>query len=148
MQFWCAPWKGLQGHPITAILRSNEKFHFKTIFKKGSRWLTDLFLGFMKISQISITTSIARAKGDLSMIFELTALVDEILLPDMIKSIQNKNCRPVYRCDCFRFSFLVVDRATVHQLCLFLQSHTKTFMNWQVVFNYHPRQIMLNFCSW
>ena len=83
MQFWCAPWKGLQGHPITAILRNNEKFHFKTIFKKGSRWLTDL-------SKISITTSIARAKGDLSMIFELTALVDEILLPDMIKSIQNK----------------------------------------------------------
>ena len=41
-------------------------------------------------SKISITTSIARAKGDLSMIFELTALVDEILLPDMIKSIQNK----------------------------------------------------------
>lgn len=80
-------------------------------------------------SKISITTSIARAKGDLSMIFELTALVDEILLPDMIKSIQNKNCRPVYRCDCFRFSFLVVDRATVHQLCLFLQSHTKTSMN-------------------
>ena len=39
----------------------------------------------MKISKISITTSIARAKGDLSMIFELTALVDEILLPDMIK---------------------------------------------------------------